>query len=396
MAKSPTALVDPRLLKWARESARVSTEDVAARLKLPESRVLAWEAGEARLSIAQLRNLAEAYRRPVAVFFLPEPPRDFDALRDFRRTTAEEPALSAELEADLRRAQELREAALSLLEDPKTAPRFPVSASINGDSEQVAGRIRSALGIRSADQLEWKDSYDALRHWRLAVEDLGALVVNMKGIKLNEARGFSIAEWPLPLVALNATDSANGRLFTLMHEVAHIALHEGGICDWTPEKRLIPADRKIEAFCNRVAASVLLPRELVEEVINSENIPTPDNWSDDLLRRHARALCVSEEALLLRLVEMGFATQELYTKKRPEYLRKYAEAAKKGSKARVTFEKRIVGRLGIAYLDLAFNAYYSKRLTLSELSSYTGVRVTHLARVENEAFGMSRVPGGAP
>ena len=42
-----------------------------------------------------------------------------------------------------------------------------------------------------------------------------------------------------------------------------------------------------------------------------------------------------------------------------------------------------------------FNAYYERRLTLSELSSYTGVRVQHLPKVEREAFGMSRVPGAA-
>jgi Zn-dependent peptidase ImmA (M78 family) len=393
MAKSPRALVDPALLLWARKTARVTTKDVAARLKLSEARVEAWESGLDSPSIAQLRKLADAYRRPVAVFFLPEPPRDFEALHDFRRVTQEAIEVSKELEENLRRAQELREAGLTLLEDPGEAAAFPLAISIQDDPENVGDLIRQALKVADDAQLGWKDSYTALRAWRLAVESLGVLVVNMKGVKLSEARGFSIAESPLPLIAINAKDSANGRLFTLMHEVAHLALHEGGICDWTPEQRLITANRRVETFCNRVAAAILLPRRLVLQVVRGDVLPPSNDWPDEILKRYARVLAVSEEALLRRLVSLGLATPELYAARRIGYLERYAEAAKKETKAVVSFEKRVVGRLGTAYLDLAFNAYYSRRLTLSELSSYTGVRVAHLSKVEREAFGMTRVPG---
>lgn len=395
MSKSPTALVDSRLLIWARESARLPAKEVAARLKLPESRVESWESGKERPSIAQLRKLAEVYRRPVAVFFLAEPPLDFEALRDFRRVTPEAIAVSRELEEDLRRAHELREAALSLLDDSDDVPLFPVAVALADDPERVGGLVRAALKVTDADQLAWKDSYEALRAWRLAVEGLGVLVINMQGVNVNDARGFSLADAALPLIAINAKDQPNGRVFTLMHEVAHLALHEGGICDWTPEQRLIPDNRRIETFCNRVASAALLPRELVLQVVKAEALPPPGDWPDDLLRRYARHLSVSEEAFLRRLVTLGLATQDLYAAKRLRYLEQYAEAAKRESKPIVSFEKRVVGRLGTAYLDLAFNAYYARRLTLSELSSYTGVRVNHLAKVEREAFGMSRVPGAA-
>ena len=395
MAKSPPALVEPALLVWGREMARLAIGEVAARLKLPEGRVLAWESGSQRPSVAQLRKLAEVYRRPVAVFFLPEPPRGFDALRDFRRVPGEEPKLSDSLQADLLRAQELRDAALSLLDEGDEVTQFPVSASIGEEAERVADRLRSALGVSPETQLSWSDSYEALREWRLAVEGVGVLVVNMARVDVADARGFSVAEFPLPLIALNAKDSPNGRQFTLMHELAHLALHDGGICDWTNERRLAGANRRIETFCNQVAAAVLMPSELVLAVTRESRLPAPDAWPDETLRRQARALSVSEEALLRRFVQLGLATPDFYASKRADYLKRYAEAAAKGGKPVVSFEKRVVGRLGTAYLDLAFGAYYAHRLTLSELSSYTGVRIAHLARVEREAFGMSRVPGGA-
>lgn len=374
----------------------MTVEDAAASLKLPASRVAAWEAGEEHPSVAQLRKLAQIYRRAVAVFFLPEPPKGFDTLRDFRRTSEEAPALSEELEADLRRAQELRDAALSLFELSEVEPNsFDVSARLSEDPEVVGARIRASLAVSYDDQLAWGDSYKALREWRAAVENLSVLVINMASVNVSDARGFSIAHFPLPLIALNAKDMPNGRLFTLMHEMAHLALHDGGICDWTPERKLVTADRRVEAFCNRVSAAVLLPEDLVRTVVSFERIPAPDAWPDETLRKHSKAVSVSEEAFLRRLMDLGFATPEFYARKRSEYLERYAEGAKKASKPIVSFERRIVGRLGRAYLDLAFNAYYERRLTLSELSSYTGVRVQHLPKVEREAFGMSRVPGAA-
>jgi Zn-dependent peptidase ImmA (M78 family) len=217
----------------------------------------------------------------------------------------------------------------------------------------------------------------------------------MSGVGVSEARGFSIAHFPLPLIALNAKDAPNGRLFTLMHELAHLALHEGGICDWTPERRLEPNSRRVESFCNAVAAAILLPEDLVASVIRSAHLPAPDSWTDELIKKHARALCVSEEAFLRRLVDLDYASERFYAAKRTEYLQRYAELAKRKNKPIVTYEKRVVGQLGTAYLDLAFGAYYERRLTLSELSSYTGVRVSNLAKVEREAFGLSRVPGGS-
>lgn len=392
MARTPDALIEPAILIWARESLRLETSDVAARMKVDESRVIAWETGTERVSIAQLRKLAEIYQRPVAVFFLSEPPRDFDALRDFRRLQGDEPVeASANLRKELRRTQELREAALSLVDDESAIPAFPIAAAINEDAEAVAKRIREALGITDEAQLSWREPYRALREWRTAAESLGVLVVNMSKVAVDEARGFSIAHFPTPLIALNSKDTANGREFTLAHELVHLALREGGICEWSKEQRLNTDNRRIESYCNRVASAVLLPAVLVERVI-AASVVKNGNWPDELLSRYARALSVSEEAFLRRLVTLGYATHAFYAAKRQEYLARYAKASKKRSKIVVSPERRVISRLGFAYLDLAFGAYYARRLSLSELSSYTGVRVGSLGKVEREAFGIARTP----
>ena len=49
------------------------------------------ERGEKCPSIAQARKASEAYRRSLAVFYLPEPPKDFDPIKDFRQLPDVEP-----------------------------------------------------------------------------------------------------------------------------------------------------------------------------------------------------------------------------------------------------------------------------------------------------------------
>ncbi len=85
MSRSIPALVRPALLAWAREKAGLHPEEAAARLHIQADRLREWERGEEQPSIAQLRKLGELYKRPLVLFFLPEPPRDFGPQREFRR-----------------------------------------------------------------------------------------------------------------------------------------------------------------------------------------------------------------------------------------------------------------------------------------------------------------------
>ncbi len=85
MAKSIPALVEPTMLRWARESIDLPAIAASRKLDLPDDRVAAWEAGDERPTVAQLRKAARLYRRSLGVFFLPEPPQGFDTVRDLRR-----------------------------------------------------------------------------------------------------------------------------------------------------------------------------------------------------------------------------------------------------------------------------------------------------------------------
>ena len=84
------AQITPSVLKWARESARLSVEVAAAKVAVSPAKVGEWEDGQDQPTIRQAETLAKFYRRPFALLFLPSIPRDFQPLQDFRRPSAQQ------------------------------------------------------------------------------------------------------------------------------------------------------------------------------------------------------------------------------------------------------------------------------------------------------------------
>src|SRR5687767_7566234 len=112
------AIVKPELLVWARESIGLKPEAAAKKAGITSGRLATWESGLEAPTVNQLRTLARIYKRPLAVFYLPEPPRRFDAMRDFRRLPEGGIAAhSPELNLAVRRARVRREVVLELTQE---------------------------------------------------------------------------------------------------------------------------------------------------------------------------------------------------------------------------------------------------------------------------------------
>lgn len=59
------------------------------------------------------------------------------------------------------------------------------------------------------------------------------LVLATSGGKVltTEMRAFSLCYDIVPVIMVNGSDAARGRLFSLLHEFVHLLLHTGGLCD---------------------------------------------------------------------------------------------------------------------------------------------------------------------
>src|SRR5215471_12040393 len=110
--------VEPSVITWARLRAGYRKVDLAAkRLSVSEATLRAWESGEKQPTIKQLRAMTKVYHRPLAVLLLPEPPKDFDPVSDFRTMAYGRPRVwSPALIASFQRAVSQRETFLEIAE----------------------------------------------------------------------------------------------------------------------------------------------------------------------------------------------------------------------------------------------------------------------------------------
>lgn len=379
------AIVKPEILVWARESAGMDLPEAASKLRVKVEKLEAWERGEDSPTVNQLRKLGNAYNRPLAVFYLPAPPRDFQAMQDYRRLPGHGGRTdSPKLRAEIRAVRARRDIALELYaEMNEEPPHFQAKARLSQDPDRLASSIRGLLGVHYEEQVAWKSGYAALSEWRGAIENAGALVFQVSGVEVAEMRGFSMHETPLPVVVVNPKDTPTGRIFSMLHEFVHVMLHQTGLCDMQEEGTRSSENQRVETFCNRVAGAVVVPRDrLLQELEVVEQGPETE-WRDDRIASLARRYGVSREVVLRRLLICGRTTQRFYRFKRQEYARQYRGS----TPGQVPQFRRVLASTGPTFARLVLNSYYQERISVSSVSEYLNVKVKHLGRIEHAVMG---------
>jgi Zn-dependent peptidase ImmA (M78 family) len=284
----------------------------------------------------------------------------------------------------MRDVQQRRETAIDLAEDLEEIPEpFPITVSLQDSPEAVARQLREAIGISYEEQTQWKTPHDALKAWRQGIESLGVLVFQSGDAPLEEMRGFSISDHPFPVIVINGKDFPNGRLFTLMHELTHIALRIGGLCNLEETTNPNHEDQRIEVFCNHVAGAILVPRENLMEESLLQFGRSEQEFSDADLDHLARRYQVSKEVIARRLMILGQVSQSFYQHKRQEFVAEYQRMAEQsvGRGAPPVF-RRTLSKNGYAYSRLVLDAYNNDRITASDVSSYLNMKLKHLPQLE--------------
>ena len=384
------------MLTWARVTIGLSQVAAARKIDVPDDRVEQWEAGTAQPTLPQLRRASTVYRRPLAVFFLSEPPADFDTMRDFRRLEGAGAAeWSPELHSEYRRALDQRQALLDLAEiedvEPLTTWRLE---SLPPTDEALAARARDQLLAPSPLPLPTHgDQYEHLNAWIAALEEAGVLVMATMGgrVSTKEARAFSLHFDVVPVIVVNGSDFARGRLFSLLHEYAHLLLHTGGVCDTTTDLRATNPDRRLEARCNALAAEMLMPRAQVlaqRLVLAREHVPA--SWDYATLREAAAPFGVSAEAFLRRLVTLGRATSTFYEERREEFLAAYdrEELRQQGGG---NWYRNMARDLGKGFVRRVTDAHGRRVIDSYTATSFLDVKTERLPRLAEAAALSSRV-----
>ena len=387
MAKSVKALITPEVLKWARERRiRLSIEYAAEKLNVKPARLRAWEAGTEKPTFAQLKKIAKLYKTHLSIFYLSESPTDFRPITDHRRfPEARKPDEEQvyRLNANILEAYERRETLLGfyeLLEE--SPPQVTLELNETDTLGHAAEKIRTFLRPAEKQLQGRNDPYSALKFWKRTVEDKGILVCQTSvnphfSVGLETARGFCIAQKPLPVIVANPKDRPYARIFTIMHELVHIGLGKSVIQN-TELKEDRPQDNPIEVFCNEVAAGVLVPTDALSAIVK------PHKRTDlaRLSTRLSKHFRVGPEVIMGRLLTLGYIPKREYQVYRRNQQKKHRN---RGGPS--PYHNRLLNATGEHFARTAFTAYYEEKITLADLSdAFAKCDPKYLFEIESAIF----------
>lgn len=256
---------NPAMLTWAREQIGYSLEQAADSIGTSPKLLAAAESkdDDHQLTLAQLRKAADAYDTPFGYFYLSEPPHDdkYSPVPDYRMDPDLIGVDHPRLHLEIKKIQSRREIFIDIVQN--LGHELPKFRQIVGKSaSETAALARKRLGVTQEQigDLSFSQSYS---FWKSRIENDGALVYESQYIpKASGVIGAALSYDLFPVILVGRGTEINVRkLFTLLHEYAHLLVGESALNDARAQmvRDQTSAPIRLEAFCNQVAAEVLVP-----------------------------------------------------------------------------------------------------------------------------------------
>ncbi|MEO8168476.1 MAG: ImmA/IrrE family metallo-endopeptidase, partial [bacterium] len=249
--------------------------------------------------------------------------------------------------------------------------------SVNADVMAAASEVRRFLRVSLQMQLGWSSDEEALKSWRLAVEDAGVFVFK-HAFKQKEISGLCLLDVEFPVIYLNNSTTKTRQTFSLFHELGHVLLGVYGISKFDRGyiDQLGQQEQRVERFCNSLAAEILIPTTDFETQLRELN-----QLGDQDVERLARRYRVSREAILRRLLDRGIVSQNLYQEKASLWAGQVKEQTAGGN-----YYATQATYLGERYLQLVLGKHYQGKLSLEQAAEYLGVKTGSIAGLEELAL----------
>ena len=374
-----TAAFQPvgQVLRWARQSVGLTQEQAAKQLNLTAETLEAWESERSQPSFAYLKKLAAKYDRPIAALLLDHIPPEPALPEDFRTLAGVGPRLSVAGISNIRDINARQLHAADLMDfDPTLLPTPTLGLVTQGDNiEEVAFAERDKLNISAETQVnEWDTANDAFTAWRLGLERTGILVFARK-VPRSDYRGFSFLTRGLPpVIFVNSGEMPQARTFTIIHELAHLLMRRGGLCQLVEGTQ---GRGVIESYCNRFTAAFLMPRQLLEDVLEVRlDMIRPRVWELADIRGFARRMKVSLPATLRRFRDLEIADRT-WANGTLALVENQDWQASGGGGGNTTYAKRRLIELGTAYGSAVLGALDKGIISTLDASEMLATRPVH-------------------
>jgi Zn-dependent peptidase ImmA (M78 family)/transcriptional regulator with XRE-family HTH domain len=362
---------NPQVLTSLRQQLSYAADEVADLLGIALSRFNEIENGTTAPSSKELNLLAHFFRVQDFNFYRKNSPKKSSDI-NFRTALPGykgEPGPILDAVSFATSIQSLLESVSDLSQHKRERPKRDMA--LTSDAEFEASWWRDKLPLETNVQLSIDSNDKFFTYFRSRIEDNGISVLVssfeekfLKGLVLGSGK-------KIPVILINSyRQSKSSRSFTLAHEFCHLLLGKDGVSN------PYDADTKLERFCNRFAAALLMPRSVITELLNGRHDSATSNTTIKWL---ANKLKVSLEAVVIRLVECGYAEASFWKVWKSQFeARGYlpSEEPKKGGGAGE--EGPDQGIVKLAYFGFLFGRLIPDQLSKSGISKMTVFKASRL------------------
>lgn len=363
----------PELIIWAREHRGLTQGEAAEKLSMPVADLAALEHGEKSPNLTFFKKLSSRLKIPGGSLLRQTPPDVPPLPTDFRTIEGRPPTVGFETRLAVSYARTISENIRELVDEELTDPT-PVlpRLHLNQNPEEAGEAERARLNVGAVQQLSWTRN-QAFRNWRTIIEAAGTFVL-LKNFPLDDCKGFTIFEYRgAPILVISKKERLDvARIFTLMHEYAHLLLREPGLSDHN--------DRNpVEAFCNKFGAAFLMPRNIIRDLIG-EWPNEPQEWDLDDIRNWADRLKVSQQSLALRFENLGIAPAGYYN----AYRARQGRAAPPPEQGGGNYVNTQVNELGDRFSYSVLQAEQRAHIAPVEAADMLDIRPVHFDNIRRQ------------
>ena len=242
--------------------------------------------------------------------------------------------------------------------------------SLDDDVLTIVKDIRTILNVEKPKYKENEDTY--FKELVKKIEETGTLVFlanNIGGSNTHSLdtniSGFCLTDRIAPIIYINRSDKSKGRIFTLMHEFAHLLIDKSGISNSYKD-----SEDDIEIFCNEIAGEYLVPLEEFEKLweqrqIDKENLK-------EVISRIAENFKISPVVVALRAYKSHFINFDLFDEIREEFKPNKTENPKLSPKAHKSIRQEKNSR---TFTKIVANQIESSKMTFREASNLLNIPI---------------------
>lgn len=130
----------------------------------------------------------------------------------------------------------------------------------------------------------------------------------------NEISGALIIEDGKAIIGVSPSEPEVRRRFTISHEIGHFLFHKDTSHLFIEDKKFqvlyrseqISQDYKQEKEANHFAASILMPKSMIEKIIEALNEEDYIYSDEEIIKLVAKKFKVSQPAMTYRLINLGY------------------------------------------------------------------------------------------